>query len=1068
MRHFSKSFIIAGLLALAAVAPVAAQTFRGAVSGSVEDPSGAVLAEAKVVATNAATGFSRATVTGNGGDFSLPDLPTGTYSVIASKVGFAEQKSTLEVAVSRVTAVTFKLGLASQSSSVSVEASAGTIETLSTTLTGVVGTKTVSDLPMNGRDFRQMIKLAPGASSATTSINGGRVRGNNYMIDGADNNDGFQNAAAVNQGGVAGIAGTLLPVEAVDQFSVATNGSAEMGRNGGGIVNIVIKSGTNEIHGSAFYFNRNEYFAANTPLAPAGSKVRRVRSQQGGFSFGGPIIKNKTFYFLTGEYQIADASNATAVTTLSPAWIAQGQGILSAFGIPQNPVTAKLVTFWPERVRTGGAVVNNFFSTDPNTYDSYNGIAKIDHSFNSANSLSVRYYGGTGTQKAVVDSLAPFREYFQVAPSHMHNYAVALTSVLSPRMVNNMVLGANYFLQTFNDLDTSPNPASAGLNTGVTAPTLAGSPTIRVSGFSTAGATQPLGRIDTTGHVTDTLNWTVGKHQLKIGGEYRRALLDIFYNSGARGTFTFDGTRGPWATSAAYSSQQRALADFLAGYVTNASGATIVRAAPGVSVKGSFLQRDYTQNSFDWFVHDNWQVTQSLAVNFGMRYSYLGPLGDKRQEITTFVPGLGILGPGRGLKTLYKRDVNNYAPRFGFAWQPLKGKATVIRGGYGIFYDVPAVAFFAANTGGGNGGAQGVNANPGGALPIYSLSAPPSTNLQTGVDPWASATVPILGVLSVNQNLRTPYVQNLNFNVQQGLWKGGLLQAGYVSSLGRKLIYTRNINAAVPGAGTVQSRRPYNSQYPTLGSINQIESGTSSSYHSMQMQVTQKMIQGLSATFNYTWSHAIDTASEARSVVPSFSANLGLDRGNSDFDTRHVVTTFVSWQVPTLLKKYQKLTGGWQLNALATAHTGLPILFRAGTDVNGDGDTFDRMNLVGDTFANLPANTSATNRVWVNRAAFAAAPAGTQGNLGRNAIFGPGFFSLDPSLFKEVAVTERFRVQLRFEVFNALNWTNFANPTTTFNSGAFGTISNTRNGGGAPGLGFGEPRNAQVALKLLW
>ncbi|MCU1328426.1 MAG: hypothetical protein JWN34_3796 [Bryobacterales bacterium] len=1065
MRPRSLSLFLSAFLA---VVSLSAQTFRGAISGTVEDPSGAVLADAKITSTNIATGFSRSTLTGTSGDFSIPDLPPGTYSVIAAKIGFAEQKTQTEVAVSRVSNMTFKLNLASQTSTVQVQAAVESVETSSTTLTGIVGTKTVSDLPMNGRDFRQMIKLAPGVSPSTTSINGGRTRGNNYMIDGADNNDGFQNAAAVNQGGVAGIAGTLLPIEAVDQFSVATNGSAEMGRNGGGIVNIVIKSGTNELHGSAFYFNRNEYFAANTPLAPAGSKVRRIRNQQGGFSWGGPIVRNKTFYFLTGEYQVADASNATSVSTLSPAWLANGASVLSAFNVAPSPVSANLVSFWPSRVRTGGAVNNNFFSTDPNTYNSYNGIAKVDHQFNSANSLSVRYYGGTGTQKAVVDSLSPFSEYFQVAPSHMHNYAVALTSVLSPRMVNNMVLGANYFLQTFNDLDTSPNPIAAGLNTGVTAPTLAGSPTIRISGFSTAGATQPLGRIDTTGHITDTLSWTMGRHQIKIGGEYRRALLDIFYDSNARGTFTFDGTRGPWAGNPAYSAQQRALADFMAGYVTNSSGATIVRPAPGVSVQGSFLQRDYTQNSFDWFVHDNWQVTSSLALNFGMRYSYLGPLGDKKQLITTFIPGQGIVGPGNGVDTLYKRDLNNYAPRFGFAWTPFKGKQTVLRGGYGIFYDVPAVAFFAANTGGGNGGAQGVNANPGGKLPIYSLSAPAGTNLQPGVDPWASATVPILGVLSVNQNLRTPYVQNLNFNIQQGLWKGGMLQAGYVSSLGRKLIYTRNINAAVPGTGSVQSRRPFNAQYPTLGSINQVESASNSAYHSLQVQFTQRVRSGLTATFNYTWGKSIDTASEARSVVPSYSANLALDRGPSDFDTRHVVTTFVSYQIPAFTQKWKKLTQGWQLNALATAHTGLPILFRGGTDVNGDGDTFDRINVVGDPFANVPATTSATSRVWINKAAFAAAPAGTLGNLGRNAIYGPGLFSIDPSLFKEIGVTERIKAQLRFEVFNVLNWTNYANPTATFNSGNFGLITNTRNGSGAPGLGFAEPRNAQVALKLLW
>ena len=1050
------------------IVPMAAQTFRGEIKGSVVDPSGATLGEAIVKAANTATGFARSVATGSAGEFSLPDLPPGIYSVTAEKPGFQEQKSEVEVVVSRVATVDFHLTLASQASTVNVEAAVTAIETSSTTLTGVVNTKEVSDLPMNGRDFRQMLKLSAGVSPATTSINGNRARGNNFQIDGADNNDGFQNASAVNQGGVAGIAGTLLPVEAIDQFSVATNGSAEMGRNGGGLVNMVIKSGTNGLHGSAFYFNRNEFFAANTPLAAPGSKVRRIRNQQGGFSLGGPIIKNRTFFFLTGEYQKADSSNATSITTLSPDWIAQGLTVLKAFNIPQNPVTTNLISFWPLRIRTGPAVINNYFSTDPNTYNSYNGIIKIDHQFNSSNSLNVRYYGGTGTQAAVVDTTAPFREYFQVAPSHMHNVAVALNSVISAHMVNNLVLGANYFLQLFNDFDTSPNPIAAGLNTGVTAASLQGSPTVKISGFASAGVTQPLGRADTTGHLTDTLSWNLGRHQLKVGGEYRRALLDIFYDQGARGTFSFDGTRGPWATNSAYSAQQRALADFLAGYPTNSSGATITRPAPGVQVVGSFLQRNYTQNSFDWFVHDNWQITPRLSVNFGVRYTYLGPLGDEKNEITTFVPDKGIVGPGHGLDTLYHRDLNNFAPRLGFAWQPFKSGQTVIRGGYGIFYDVPAVAFFGSNTGGGNGGAAGVNANPGGPLPIYSLSAPPGLILQPGVDPWASATVPNLGVLSVNQNLATPYIQNLNFNVQQGLWSGGVLQVGYVGSLGRKLIYTRDINAALPGSGSVQSRRPYAAAYPTLGAINQIESGAISDYHSLQAQFTQRLLKGATASFAYTYGKAIDTASEARNVVPVSSYNLALDRGPSDFDNRQVFSAFVSYSLPSFTSHWKVLTQGWQINTLATAHSGLPINFRAGTDVNSDGDTFDRIDLVGDPFANVPATTNPTSRVWINKAAFKAAAPGTTGNLGRNAIYGPGFFSIDPSLFKEFQIKERVKAQFRVEVFNVLNWANYANPTTTFNSGSFGLISNTRNGSGAPGLGFGEPRNAQLALKFLW
>ncbi len=1044
------------------------QTFRGQINGTAEDASGAAIAEAVVEATHTGTGIKRSTLTGSSGEFSLPDLPLGPYSVTVTKSGFQLQRSQVEVVVTRVSAINFRLSVASQATAVEVTADVAAVETSSTALTGVVNTKTVVDLPMNGRDFRQMLKLSPGVNPANNSVNGNRTRGNNYQIDGADNNDGFQNASAVNQGGVAGIAGTLLPVEAIDQFSVATNGSAEMGRNGGGVINLVIRSGTNQLHGSTYYFNRNEYLAANTPLAIPGSKVRRIRNSQGGFSLGGPIRKDRTFFFLTGEFQKANAANATSVTTLSPAWLDQGRSVLNAFNVPANSVTNGMIAFYPSRIRTGPAVVNNFFSTDSNIYDSYNGIVKIDHNFWNNQNLSVRYYGGTGTQSAVVDALAPYLEYFQVAPSRMHNVSVALNSALSPRVFNNLVLGSNYFMQRFNDFDTSPNPSAIGLNTGVTAPSLAGSPTIRISGFASAGVTQPLGRTDVTGHLTDTVSLTMGRHQIKAGGEYRYALLDIYYDQGTRGTFNFDGTRGPWAGNAAYSPQQRGIADFLAGYPTNASGASIVRPDLGAAVTGSFLQRDYTQKSFDLFVHDNWQITPQLNLNLGVRYTYLDPLTDKNRSLTTFVPGAGIVGPGNGLETLYPRDWNNFAPRFGFAYQPSRNGRTVVRGSYGIFFDTPAVVFFASNTGGGNGGATGVNANPGGPLPIQSVSAPAGLVLQPGVNPWASATVPILGVLSVNQDFRTPYVQNFNFNVQQGLWRNSTLQAGYVGSLGRKLVYTRNINAAIPGPGSVQSRRPYASQYPTLGAINQLESANSSTYNSMQVEWKQTLLQGLNASVAYTWGHAIDYASEPRNILPANSYNLRIDRASADFDTRHSYTSFISYDLPSFTSHWKAVTGGWQVNTLITAHTGLPIAFRAGTDANGDGDTFDRIDLIGDPYANVSYSGSASSVRYINRDAFRAAAPGTTGNLGRNALFGPGFASIDPSLFKKFTIKERFTAQLRIEVFNVLNRANFANPTVTFNSGTFGLMTNTRNGSGAPGLGFGEPRNVQLALKFLW
>lgn len=1044
-----------------------AQTFRGEIKGSVLDSTGAAIPEAAIKATNRATGVSRNTTTTASGEFSLPDMPLGKYEVIASKAGFQDQKSEVEVVVTRVSNIAFTLAVGSQATTVEISAAVVAVDTTSTTLSGVVNTKTVADLPMNGRDFRQMLKLAPGVNPVGNSVNGNRTRGNNYQIDGADNNDGFQNTSAVNQGGVSGIAGTLLPVEAIDQFSVSTNGSAEMGRNGGGIVNLVIKSGTNQLHGSGYYFNRNEVFAENSPFAAVGSKVRRVRNNQGGFSLGGPILKNRTFFFLTGEAQDAQAANGTAATTFSPAWLEVGRGVLRDFNVPENAVTRNLINFWPERVRTGPAVVNNYFSNDANIYDSYNGIVKIDHNINSANNLSVRYYGGTGKQAAVSNANAPFLEYFQVAPSRMHNVSVALNSVLSPRLVNSLVLGGNYFLQTFNDFDTSPDPIAAGLNTGVTAESLRGSPTLNISGFATAGPTQPLGRIDTTGHITNTASFTFGKHQFKFGGEYRYALLDIFYDQGARGTFTFDGSRGPWAGNSAYSAQQRAIADFLAGFPRNAAGATIVRPGPGVSFQGSFLQRDYTQHSTDLFFHDTWQVNSRLSLNYGVRWTYLGPIGEKDNAISTFLPDRGIVSPGSGLDSLYPKDWNNFAPRFGFAYQPFGDNKTVLRGSYGIFFDVPAVAFFASNSGG-NGGAAGINANPGGNFPIQSLQAAPGLVLQPNVDPFSNATTPILGALGVNQDFATPYLQNFNLNVQRDVFGKGVLQIGYVGSLGRKLVHTRNINAALPGTGSVQSRRPFFSAYPTLGSINQLETAGLSNYNSLQVSYNQNLWKGLTGSLAYTYSKAIDTSSEARNTVPMTSTDFFRDRGPAAFDTRHILSGFVSYTLPAFTDKWKLLTQGWQFNMLITAHTGLPFNITSGTDVNSDGDNTDRPNLVGDPFANVPGRTTQSSIPFFNRSAFANAPAGTLGNLGRNALYGPGFATVDPSIFKNFTIREGISLQVRGEIFNLFNRANLTNPTTALNSGNFGLITNTRNGGGAPGLGFGEPRNVQLAVKLLF
>src|SRR3954470_884171 len=372
-------FFVLSLLVSAGICQ--AQTFRGGISGRVADSTGAVLPGVTVTATNDATAVSRTTVTSTNGDFSLPDLQLGTYTIEATLQGFQTLRTKVEVTVSQIASVDLKMGLSQVAETINVTATALTLDTVSTALSNVIRPKQVQDLPLNGRDFTRMLQLAPGV--AGTSVNGVRTRGNNFQIDGADNNDAFQNIAAVNQGGVSGIAGTLLPIEAIDQFSVQSGGQAETGRNAGSTVNLVIKSGTNDVHGTAYYFNRHEALSALSPVVAPGSDKRPIRNNQYGFSLGGPIVHSKTFYFGTLEVQKLTAGNTLPDTAPSPAWVSQATQLMNQFNVPVNPVSTNMLALWPSDSRTGPASALNFTSADPNTYSSYNGIAKVDHQFNS-------------------------------------------------------------------------------------------------------------------------------------------------------------------------------------------------------------------------------------------------------------------------------------------------------------------------------------------------------------------------------------------------------------------------------------------------------------------------------------------------------------------------------------------------------------------------------------------------------------------------------------------------------------------------------------------------------------
>jgi Carboxypeptidase regulatory-like domain len=1038
------------LVALFGMAAVCdAQTFRGGISGRIADPSGAVLPGVTVTATNDATGVSRTTTTSATGDFSVPDLQLGMYSIEAALQGFQTVRTKVEVSVSQVASVELKMGLSQVAETINVTASALLLDTVSTALSNVVRPKQVQDLPLNGRDFTRMLQLAPGV--AGTSVNGVRTRGNNFQIDGADNNDAFQNTAAVNQGGVSGIAGTLLPIEAIDQFSVQSGGQAEMGRNAGSTVNLVIKSGTNDFHGSGFYFNRNEKLSATSPVAAPGTPKRPIRNNQYGFSLGGPIVHNKTFFFSTLEVQKLTAGNTVPTTAPSEAWIASAAQLLNQFNVPVNPVATKLLALWPQDSRTGPAAAQNFVATDPNTYSSANGIAKVDHQFNDVYNLSARYFGGGGDQVATTSS--PYLAYFQAVPSRMHNVSLVTSGVFTSHLVNQLVIGYNYFKQTFNSHDFSADPLSLGFNTGVTDADLAGPPNITINGFAQVGGTQPLGRVDKTLHFTDSVSYAAGAHQMKFGGEARMADLFIFYDSNKRGTFTYDGTVGPWASLPASqaSASLKSLADFMAGSY-----------ATGIIVRGN-THHDYVQNSFDLFFQDAWSASSKVTLNFGARYTYPGVLGASEGKLTNFLPDQGMVSTDR----LYPAQKDAISPRVGITYVPWDGRKTVIRGGYGLFYDMFAVAFFTANTGFANGGALGVGNNPGGEQPVYSLTQRRQT-VVNNVPIFGTAPVPPYGAFAVSQDLKLPYVENVNVNVEQQIGPTTIAQVGYVGTRGHRLALMRDINAPTPSAaGLSQARRPFAAIYPELAAINQLESIGRSEYNSLQMSLIQSAFHGLSGRLNYTLSKAMDNGSEARNTLPLNSLDIDADWGPAAFDIRHVLTAGFTYNIPAF--GTSRLGDGWQVNTIATFQSGTPFTITTGTDASGTGARSDRPNLIGDPYSGVVQPSTPQSLQYFNPAAFAAPAPGTFGNLGRNALYGPGFKTVDFSVFKTTKLSGGASLQLRCEIFNLFNTINWANPGAVLSSStAFGVITNTRNANSAPGIGSGEPLNVQLAAKIIF
>ncbi len=1078
-RYFAQALAVAALSA-----PLLAQTYRGSINGSVLDSTGAQVSGAAVSATNVATGVTVKGSSSSAGDFLFADLPLGTYTVTVAANGFATEKyEKVEVSAGVIRTLPIKLSVAASGEVVEVSAASLSLDTTTPTQTTVLDAKTVDNIPLNGRDFTQMIALTPGfggySGGGFGSLNGTRANQVNWQIDGVDNNDLWHNIPAVNQGGVSGIAGIILPIDAVDQFSAQTQSGPEGGRNPGGTVNLTLKSGTNSLHGTVYYFNRNELFGAKSPFSDTKQKVRNYNT---GFSVGGPFIKDKLFGFLTFEHQRFVIGQSGTATEPSVGWQNQAKALLASKGLTVNPVMQNVLnTLWGTNVlaQDTAGVANNFHSNDPEYGYSWNGLAKVDYALTSKDNLSVHWFVGQGNQVAPAGS--QLLAYYEVAPIHVQNIALVYNRVLSSSISNEILAGVNYFNQIFDDNQTNQNVQSLGFITGATFPN---APNVTIKGFDPVGQTPPEGRNDITGHLTDQLSWVKGKHQMRFGGEYRQAQLDEFYHRHATGSFTFDGSQ----VTPSASGRVNALADFLVG---KTSAASITIGDP---------ERQVFVNT--WFLNagDSWQLSPKLNVNYGIRYDYEGPLHNDYANMSVFRPALtasnGLAFQGNQVSSLYPQYYKNISPRVGLSYSP--DSATVIRAGYGWFADTPNLNPFLDNRPG-NQAPNGVEGNPGGNSPVFSVSAAnggSNTTIVQNVPIFpssagypCSATSPC-GVFSVQSTFRPSYNENYSLNIERSLNKNAILQIGYVGSSARHLLSLIDLNQAKPGvyvdppAGTPnavsadlqrQRTRPYFSQYSQYGNINQISSIGTANYNSLQSTLRVSNYHHFTLNAVYTWSHNMDEVSAYRGTLPQDSTNFKGDYGNSDFDTRNNFTTYLSYEIPGS-QHLKQLTSGWQVNGLLNFHGGQPFQIFSGSDISGTNENLDRVDQISAAHTGIAGQHP--NATWIDLNNFALPGAGSFGTLRRNQYYGPGFSDTDLSFFKNTRFGEKLTIQFRAELFNLFNRVNYAPPSVNFaatSNGAFdptsgsATLNDTIGDyNGAPGIGSGEPFNTQFGAKIIF
>jgi hypothetical protein len=1087
-----------GLVLVASVGTAHAQTVSGTILGTVTDPSGGVIGKARVIIVNEGTGLTRTVTSDDHGEYVAPQLPTGHYSITTEMAGFKTLAlSNVEVGVDQRVRIDLKLEVGAMTESVSITAESPLLQTSSSELGTTIRQEQIEALPLNGRNFVALTRSVPGVlrgipganidgagsmawrASASFSANGQRARDNNFMLDGVDNNETWLQTVVI-----------FPSVDALDEFKLQTSTySAEFGRSLGGVVNLQIKSGTNQLRGSAFEFHRNDALDANNFFNNRANRAKPGFEQnQFGGTIGGPIFRDKTFFFsdYQGHRELLSQTFLSTVPTL-----AMRNGDFSELTrviydpqtfqpfpgnvIPNNrfdPVAREILAqLYPEpntsgrKLATGfGQTIENYLANPVKDRKDNQFDVKVDHSLSTNNRFFTRY-SFQKTHRIQPASLPHGDAGFTFGAGEGDIKAQSLafndTHTISSTWVNEFRFGWSSIKFLMTPIDYLTNPAQAvglqnvNLNDATSAMTQLNFQNIRNLG---ANSNQPLITNQNDFQIFNNVTNIRGPHTLKMGGSLTFRSREVLNADTIVGNITFNNNMtsncaGQGAGCSVNSNTGFDVASFLLG-LTSAKNRNLFEAIT------------YTEKrpEYSLYFQDDYRVTPKLTVNMGVRWDVYPPWieVDNRQsnfDVTTgrFIvaaDGAKIEGVevGRRLQTYSKGDVG---PRFGFAYDLDGSGKTVVRGGFGVFWNFSP------------GGTSSSKAQNQPFLQSTSLNPTPTSyggNLllkdgfpvPPGVHPEAVPAGATRSIFDID--FRDSYARQWNINVQRGFSRNYLVEAAYVGSQGRDMVVKVDINQARPvvGVNDANVNRPFIVQAPGLRGLSQSQSVGKVNYNGLLLKFQRRFADNFSFLNSYTLGKSMDYSSDNESGITN-NYDLEYNWGPSDYDVRHTFTSSWVYELPWARNA---LWGGWNINGIFLWRGGLPLTVTQNQNVLSTG-TGNRPNQICDGKLDNP-----TIDRWFDTSCFVPVSdtTGTYGDTRRGSIRGPGQVNVDASLIKHTRFG-RVDTEFRVEAFNLFNHPQFGNPNTQIGNSAVGTISTMLSSGSCSLCGTIE-RQVQLGVKV--